>query len=501
MAHRESKLHFNRLFTVTIAASVATSVVLALTACGGSNSGADPAQQAAKDSDFPAFAFIRDLAASATSKDASSSLSFNVPIPGLNDEENALHLAGDVEFNRQFNTEGGVGPAFNANSCVACHARDGRGALPILPVGESKVRLGANESLLLRVSLETADGSKLVPGFTEQLFHRGIYSLRPDSPGTGQADIDMSYEYSSFTYPDGRSVELRKPVFTISNAYDAVGGKPSALDHPDLRVSPRVGPPMIGLGLIAAIDARDIIALADPDDKDSDGISGRVNMIDGTLGRFGWKANNISIRTQVAAAFSNDMGIRSSLFPLENINGTELFTSLIQRLGAAWAPLKTELKDSSLDALEFYTATLAVPARRDVENPMVLRGARTFEKIACISCHTPKFRTGENALSPALSGLIIYPFSDELLHDMGEELADGRSDHQANGREWKTRPLWGVGMTQTVNPRAGFLHDGRARTLEEAILYHGGEAAESRRRFTNLPLQERQELISFLRSL
>jgi CxxC motif-containing protein (DUF1111 family) len=355
---------------------------------------------------------------------------------------------------------------------------------------------------LLRISLETPNGPKIVPGFTEQVFHRGIYDLRPDSPGTGQADIDMSFETSVFTYPDGHAVTLRKPVFKLVNGYDAVGGGKSALEDPNLRISPRIGPPMIGLGLIEAIDARDILALADPEDTNRDGISGRANIIDGKLGRFGWKANNVSLRTQVAGAFSNDMGIRSSVFPVENIFGTPLFTTMIQRLGVNWKPLAAELAEASLDALEFYAATLSVPQRRNVDVPEVRSGARTFETIGCTGCHQPHFKTSSSlGLTPAVRDVDIYPFSDELLHDMGEELADNRPDHMADGREWKTRPLWGIGKTQTVNPRAGFLHDGRARTLEEAILYHGGEAAPSRGRFSNLNAAERQELISFLLSL
>jgi CxxC motif-containing protein (DUF1111 family) len=487
--------------TVLRATVFLSGVALALTGCV-KNADQSHSISDQQNVDYPEFARVLNTAGATTSPDAYSSFAFNVPTPGMTDEENELHLKGDFEFNRQFNTEGGVGPAFNANSCIACHARDGRGALPILAAGESKVKLGANESLLLRISLEPeGQPPMLVPGFAEQLYHRGIYSLRPDSPGTGQADVEMSFEFSTFTYPDGRTVELRKPIFTITNAYDAIDGKPSQLANPDLRVSPRIGPPMIGLGLLEAIDARDILALADPDDRDGDGISGRANFIGGKLGRFGWKANTTSIREQVAGALSNDMGLRNSVFPLENINGTSLFTSLIERLGELWKPLETEIKEDTLHALEFYSATLAVPARRDIDNPRVLRGAKTFETIGCTSCHAPKFRTSDRAASPALRGIEIYPFSDGLLHDMGEELADNRRDHEADGREWKTRPLWGIGLTQTINPRAGFLHDGRARTLEEAILYHGGEAAEIRSRFVHLDASKRAELLAFLSSL
>lgn len=483
----------------TVFASILTFAALA--SCSNSSSSKSDIPINEKDAGFPSYVSVRDLGGTATSTDTSSSLSFNVPIPTLTDAEGERHVEGDALFSRKFNTEGGVGPAFNSTSCVACHARDGRGSLPTIAAGETSVRLGSTESILLRISLENSSGSKIVPGFTEQLFHRGVYDLRPDSPGSGQADIDMSYSTSTFTYPDGRVIALRRPVFTLSNGYDAVDGKKSALEDPDLKISPRMGPPMIGLGLLEAIDPKDILALADPEDQNGDGISGRPNMIDGKLGRFGWKANNVSIRTQVAAAFSNDMGIRSSIFPVESISGTALLTSLIERLGALWQPLETELPDASLDALEFYTSTLSVPQRRNVDDPQVRNGARQFEKIGCASCHNPHFRTGESKLSPSLNGIDIYPFSDELLHDMGDDLADGRPDHQASGREWKTRPLWGIGKTQTINPRAGFLHDGRARNLEEAILYHGGEAAASRARFANLNEAERKEVISFLFSL
>ena len=494
-------LPLGRIFFQILVALCMALGVTSLPACSASKSAAVAPVPAEKSAPYPAYASVRNLADTATADDSASSLSFNVPIPTLTDDEGEHHLKGDTAFSRKFNVEGGLGPAFNANACIACHTLDGRGALPAIPVGETKVRLGTGESILLRISYETERGSEIVPGFTEQLFHRGVYELRPDSPGTGQADIDMTYATANFTYPDGSVAELRTPKFILSNAYDAVGGKKSALEHPDLRISPRIGPPMIGLGLLEAIEEKDILALADPDDKDGDGISGRANMIDGKVGRFGWKANNVSVRTQVAAAFSNDMGIRSSIFPKESIWNTPLLDALIARLADLWKPLDVELPDATLDALEFYTSTVAVPPRRDIGNTVVMNGARQFETIGCTSCHTPHFKTAESHISPALSHLDIYPFSDGLLHDMGDELADGRRDHGADGREWKTRPLWGIGLTKTVNSKAGFLHDGRARSLEEAVLFHGGEANGSRQRFASLPLKERLEVIAFLRSL
>lgn len=456
---------------------------------------------AEKPSGYPAYAWVTNLAGPATSEDSSSSLSFNVPVPVLTKDELELHLGGDIDFNRQFNGEQGLGPAFNASSCVACHARDGRGALPVLKADAQSTRFGPNESLLLRISLETDSGQIKVPGFSEQVHQRGIYSLRQDLPGIGQTDIEMRFEYSIFTYPDGSKVDLRKPVFEFVSAYDETLEKTSILKDPRIRISPRIGPPVIGLGLLDAIDDEQLIAMADPYDRDGNGIRGKVNLFSGRVGRHGWKANNPDVRTQVAAALNHDMGLTNSLFPFENILDTPLFTNWANRLSIDTSKLGLEVSDTQLDRLSFYTSTLAVPKRRNVLNLDVMQGARQFELVGCTGCHTPMIKTGTAGLIDHFKNQTIYPFSDGLLHDMGEELADYRQDHEANGQEWRTRPLWGIGLTQTINPRAGFLHDGRARTLEEAILYHGGEAAPSRQKFSNLRKSERQELISFLRSL
>ena len=480
--------------------SLAYLLLIVGSACSKPN--AEPARPSTeKAAGYPAYAWVTNLAGPATSEDSSSSLSFNVPVPVLSKEELELHLDGDIDFNRQFNGEQGLGPAFNASSCVACHARDGRGALPVLNAEDRSVRFGPNESLLLRISLETENGPIVVPGFSEQVHQRGIYSLRQDMPGIGQTDIEMHFEYSTFTYPDGSSVELRKPIFQFVGAYDEMADGDSILKDPRIRVSPRIGPPIIGLGLLDAIDDKQLIQMADPDDRNGDGIRGKVNFIDGRVGRHGWKANNPDVRTQVAAALNHDMGLTNSLFPFENILNTPLFTNWTARLSIDPSKFAPEITDAQLDRLSFYTSTLAVPKRRKVLDLDVMQGARQFEVVGCTGCHTPMLKTGTSGTIEHFKNQTIYPFSDGLLHDMGEELADHRQDHEAGGREWRTRPLWGIGLTQTINPRAGFLHDGRARTLEEAILYHGGEAAAARQKFSNLPKSARQELISFLRSL
>ncbi len=486
-------------------------VSVCLTACSSKQNEPTHGSQDVQDQQgrLPDYAFVTDLAGAASSDDSSSSLSFNVPAPNLSEAELALHLAGDIEFNRQFTGEQGLGPAFNANSCIACHARDGRGALPIIELGKERIRFGPNESLLLRVGLEVEGTNKseldLVPGFTEQLHHRGIYSLRQDHPGLGQTDIEMSFEFSRFAYPDGSIVELRKPIFSFLNPYDETTEKPSALRDPRIRISPRIGPPVIGLGLLDAIDDKTLIAMSDPDDKDGDGISGRVNLINGQVGRYGWKANTVTVRDQVAQALNHDMGLTTSLLPVENIFGTALLSDWMTRLlknpSELTAEPRFEVAETQFDSLSFYTATLAVPKRRNATSPDTLAGAKQFEVVGCTGCHTPMIKTGHAGRIEIFKQQTIYPFSDGLLHDMGEELSDGRPDYEASGREWRTRPLWGIGLTQTINPRAGFLHDGRARTLEEAILFHGGEAASSRAKFANLPKSKRQQLISFLRSL
>jgi len=284
--------------------------------------------------------------------------------------------------------------------------------------------------------------------------------------------------------------------------------------------------------LIGAIEDEDILALADPDDLDGDGISGRPNWVYDkekhdacrevgdceshppvSLGKYGWKANTPTAAHQGLGALRGDMGVTNPLFPEESIEGTDLMESY-KKANPEYAEYKKTEQgrvEASLKFSEdvvFYTETLHVPGRRKVDDPDVRAGGRIFESIGCVKCHTPSFVTGRKASFsmggkniPSVENQLIYPFSDMLLHDMGEELADGRQDFDASGREWKTRQLWGIGMTQRVNPGAGYLHDGRARTLEEAILWHGGEAEGIKSTFMGLEKSEREQLIEFLRSL
>ncbi|TJV06344.1 MAG: c-type cytochrome, partial [Mesorhizobium sp.] len=321
----------------------------------------------------------------------------------------------------------------------------------------------------------------------------------PGLKGEGRMRID--YSEAKVTLGDGAVVLLRKPRYSVENP----GYGPL---HPRTTLSPRLTPPMIGLGLIEEIAPADILALADPHDRDSDGISGRPNIVREelsgaiTLGRFGWKAQAASIRQQAADAFAGDIGISTPEVPKHWGDCTEaekacltLPNGVQERRGAAEAPPPV------MDLVTFYSQNLAVPARRDLDKPEVLSGKKQFYEMGCISCHTPKFVTMRGTPNKAQAFQLIWPYSDFLLHDMGEGLADGQRVGEASGSEWRTPPLWGIGLTATVNGNSFYLHDGRARTLEEAILWHGGEGQKARDRFAGATAADRDALIKFLESL
>lgn len=522
--------------------------VLALGGCGSSTTDTgeptptEPVQQ------LPSYIDVIKTGGEGTVLEASNSgHGFSTPMGNLSPENLELHLEGDAAFETSFTTApnpehpdlDGLGPVFNNGNCNSCHQRDGRPSTIIPKPTGSQQLLGNDAGIFLRISL--ADGVcdtpssvndfckvTLVPEFGDQLFHRGVLKARDDwqdNPFIGQAKVYISYEYSEFTYPDGNTVTLKKPKFAIDSTYDSpFDFAASRLGEADVRFSPRNGMPVFGLGLLEAINEADITAQADPDDTNNDGISGRANWVFDavkaqqgdanpvSIGRFGWKANTPSVRQQSLGALRGDMGVTNSLFPEESIANTLMHDSYLSRTNhqdtGEDAEGNPEADDAFSNSVVFYAQTLAVPARRNVDDPDVRAGAKLFQQINCTGCHTPNYttRSGEYTLGGvaapnALKGQEIWPFTDMLLHDMGEELADNRRDFVANGTEWKTRPLWGIGLTKTVNPAAGFLHDGRAATLEEAILWHGGEAQASKLAFTNLTKTERDQVNAFLMSL
>ena len=378
----------------------------------------------------------------------------------------------------------GLGPHFNARSCEACHLEDGRGRPP----------LSLNEpmtSLLFRISVpgETETGGPApVPNYGGQIQNFAVLPLK------AEAFPYVNYEIISGSFADGETYELRKPTYGFKSL--AFGPLPE-----DVMISPRVAPAMIGLGLLEAIDESDILDLADPNDENGDGISGRVNRVwdvesqSYKIGRFGWKANQPNIRQQTAGAFLGDIGITSSMFPQENCPGGISDCTLAVSGGSP------ELLDVILDDVTLYSLSLAVPAQRHSDDPAVQNGYQVFVDIGCESCHRSTWRTGVNEASSFFSEQTIHPFTDLLLHDMGEDLADNRPDFTATGREWRTAPLWGLGLQETVNGHLNLMHDGRARGFSEAILWHGGEGEESKQRFKELDTVKRQELIRFLESL
>ncbi len=411
-----------------------------------------------------------------------TSHAFTRGINGLDGRDEIVHEFGDQAFEQTFVADSaifsGKGPIYNNVSCISCHHNDGKGT----PTAGFP-----NSSLLFRVSLPGEDkhGAPVsIPGYGFQIQDKALIGVQPE------AHIDIQYTEQTVTYPDGTAVMLRKPVYTIQNAYYPLPGI--------YNLSPRLAPPVFGLGLIESIPERTILSFADEEDKDGDGISGRPNYIFDTtnnrtdLGRFGLKANTVSLSHQVALAYQQDMGVTSSVLPDESSKGqTQYFQT----------KTKTELPDSTLRAATFYVQTLAVPARRNVNDATNKKGESLFVQINCSGCHKPTIYTGLNTAIPALSGQRIHPYTDLLLHDMGDGLADGRPDFVATGSEWRTMPLWGIGLFEKTNGIPYYLHDGRARTIEEAILWHGGEAQNSKAAFMNLSKEDRSAVIQFLKSL
>jgi CxxC motif-containing protein (DUF1111 family) len=384
----------------------------------------------------------------------------------------------------------GLGPLFNSNACQNCHVRDGRGQ----PPAEGALHA---VSMLVRLSIPASPADAKVieqlgvvpePTYGAQFQDMAIPGIAPE----GKVRID--YRPLPVTFADGSVVELRKPTLRLSDLnYGPM--------HPQTMTSARVAPPMIGLGLLEAIPEADILANADPDDRDGNGISGRPNQVwemrkgAAVLGRFGWKAGQPSIEQQSLHAFSADMGLSSSLLTRDDCTPKQVDCRTAINGG------EPEVSDNILAKVVFYSRNLAVPARRDVDAAQVLAGKSAFFQAGCQQCHSPRFRTASDAAEAELADQLIRPYSDLLLHDMGEGLADHRGEFQASGSEWRTAPLWGIGLSETITGHSRFLHDGRARNLLEAILWHGGEAEAARQQVLAFDAAQRNALLAFLNSL
>ena len=388
----------------------------------------------------------------------------------------------------------GLGPLFNTNACQGCHIKDGRGHPPT-PDAPNAV------SMLVRLSIPNAPAYADVIeqlGVVPEPVYGGQFQDMAVPGVTPEGKVRVDYTPVPVRFKDGTEVELRKPSLNITQ----LGYGPM---HPETRFSARVAPPMIGLGLLEAIPDEAILANAEAQAKDKNGIAGRPNRVwddvqqKTVLGRFGWKAGQPNLNQQNVHAFSGDMGLTTSLRPFDDC--TDAQTACKQAPNGNGPDGEPEVSDNILRLVLFYSRNLAVPARRDVSAPQVLAGKTLFFQAGCQSCHTPKYTTAANAAEPELANQVIRPYSDLLLHDMGEGLADNRTEFQASGRDWRTPPLWGIGLTQAVSGHTQFLHDGRARNLLEAVLWHGGEAQPARDQVLSFNAEQRTALLAFLNSL
>ncbi|MFN4277662.1 MAG: di-heme oxidoredictase family protein [Ferrovibrio sp.] len=393
----------------------------------------------------------------------------------------------------------GLGPLYNARSCQSCHLKDGRGRPPA--EGETAV------SMFLRLSIppqNEADRQALEsfvrtvtpePTYGTQLQNFSVQGL------LAEGRMDIAYSDVKVELAEGETVTLRKPSYRIADLnYGPL--------HPQTMISPRVTPQMIGLGLLEMIPEADILRHADPEDRDSDGIAGRPNQVwshahgKAMLGRFGWKAGAATVADQTAEAFAGDLGLSTPLLPQ-----TSHGECTVAQRDCLNAPTgddpdeNIEVPRQMFDLTVFYARNLAVPARRKSGDPAVRRGQALFAAAGCAGCHVPSHRTATDAAHPEQSGQTIWPYTDLLLHDMGEGLADNRPEGHASGRHWRTAPLWGIGLTRIVSGHDFLLHDGRARGVLEAILWHGGEAQAARDRVAGMSSQERADLLAFINSL
>ncbi len=441
----------------------------------------------------------------ATVRATDNSSAFSLPSANLGPEGEFDFFLGNGLFKKLWvsspastKASDGLGPLFNARSCQRCHIKDGRGHPPEGPDDDTT-------SMFLRVSIPGGpeDAIEGIEGYLATLPEPTYGGQIQDKalPGhEAEARMEIAYEEIPVTLADGTVVSLRKPGYRAAD--------PGYGDfHPEAMFSPRVAPQMIGLGLLEAIPAEEIVTRADPDDADGDGISGRAQIVWSAvhgrpmLGRFGLKAGNATILDQSASAFAGDIGISTPVFPAAHGDCTVNQAVCRDAPHGDGDARGHEIDAEALELVEFYSANLAVPARRDVGDPQVLLGKRVFHETGCASCHTPKHVTARLEGRDEHSFQLIWPYTDLLLHDMGEGLADNRPEARANGREWRTPPLWGIGLTEQVSGHTYFLHDGRARSLLEAILWHGGEAQAARDRVVEMPQEDRAALIRFLESL
>lgn len=422
---------------------------------------------------------------------------FSLPVMGLTDYQQTQFFTGNSLFKKNWviapastTARDGLGPTFNAKSCSACHQNDGRATPPEVSNGTK-----ALISPLLRLSIPGKNkrgGPKADPHYGTQLNILANPGVEPEAIST------LTWSEKSGQFPDGTYYSLREPTYTIKEWEYGAPDK-------NIMVSPRIGQQMAGLGLLEAIPTKAILNREDIHDQNGDGISGKANQVwdninqETTLGRFGWKANQPSLEQQTADAFLGDIGITSRLNPIENCPPSQ--KDCLAAYNGNSLEEDYELDDKGLKHVIFYIRTLAIPRARIENEALFIEGQDLFNQIGCAQCHTPSYTTGKVAGIPQLSEQTIYPYTDLLVHDMGPQLADHRPDFLADGQEWRTPPLWGISQIEFVNGHMNLMHDGRARGVEEAILWHGGEGQKSRSAYKNLTESDRKKVLKFINSI
>jgi CxxC motif-containing protein (DUF1111 family) len=428
-----------------------------------------------------------------------------MPIAELNKKQGKRFVAGHEAFNEAWVVAPepgvwGLGPTFNEDRCSHCHEANGRS--PAAPDGGEAVR-----GPLVRLSIAGQDkfgGPSPHPAYGDQLQNRGIEGRVPP-----EGKIRVSYAPLDVEFADGEVITLRKPKIQFAELeFGEIGDA--------TMTSLRVAPQLVGLGLLEAVPDETLLAIAER--QTEQGVSGRPNYVwdveneRRVMGRFGWKANQPSVRQQVAAAFMGDIGATTYLFQQENCPAvqekcldTPSAASCGGQGGCGGNAFRPEVNPSRLTNISLYLRTLAVPARRNLDDPQVKQGEKLFSQAQCSTCHIPELQTAPAGQLPhdiaAAADVTIRAYTDMLLHDMGPDLADGRPDFEASGSEWRTPPLWGIGLLETVNGHSDLLHDGRARNVTEAVLWHGGEAQASRELFRDMTAAERKALVKFVESI
>ncbi|KGJ94954.1 di-heme oxidoredictase family protein [Colwellia psychrerythraea] len=395
----------------------------------------------------------------------------------------------------------GLGPLFNTRSCIACHTAGSRAKIDeagqILPLS-LVVRLGSTDPAI--TSVDPVYGGQIQPrSISYRLTDAEIIKQSSYTDNVGEAWLDKSYDKVLGNFVDGEAYELLKPRYKLTKlAYGELA--------PHIGISVRLAPNIFGMGLLNAIKTDDLLNQEDSTDSNGDGISAKYNRVPNVItgeievGRFGFKAKQPNLHQQVAAAFRDDIGITNTSFTDETCTKTQVACNYAAKHGGhSLADL--EIPDNRLDFTVTFNEFLGVPPARNLQSETVQRGRALFYQAKCQQCHIPSYVTDENYPVKALAKQTIWPYTDLALHDMGEGLADGVYEFNASGREWRTAPLWGIGLQQYKTGQQRFLHDGRARTISEAILWHGGEAEPAKQAYVALNKQQRDALVKFVKAI